>query len=213
MEEAISTSKTKDSSPYFSDVKQLSYTRKALSDARKTRGDAEEYDTKNLANGRPWLYGPLPLSRQGCRFELPMDVKILEKMTVVNYLTSYCIVSKRRKHLFKTIFTKADRDRDGIINSFELRQAILDLYSQSVNINYLEDILNLIDCQVDSVFDWKQFAAIAAFSERYLCICYQQSGELNVGQLPLEQTDFGGLKAKLEGCDIPTKLGKTLLLL
>lgn len=196
----------------FSDVSQLSFTRKGLNHMTRR---SEENETKKFkhTSRRPWLCGPLPLPRQGCRFELAMDIKLLENMTVVNYLTLFCIVSKRRRYLFKTIFTKADRDRDGLINSFELQQAILDLYSKSIGKDDLDDILNIIDCQVGSVFDWKQFAAIAAFSERYLCICYQQDGELNVRKQLLEQTDFGGIKAKLEGYCISPKLSKILLLL
>lgn len=194
----------------FSDVAQLTFDQNALSNMRRTN---EKNERRSLESRRPWLCGPLPLSRQGCRFELPMDIKTLEQLTVVNYLTLYCIVSSRRRHLFRNIFTKADRDHDGIINSFELRKAILDLYSQSISKDYLEDVMNLIDCKVESVFDWKQFAAIAAFSERYLCICYQQKEELHARKELLEQTDFSGLKTKLEGYHIAGNLTKILLLL
>ena len=104
----------------FSDVAQLTFDQNALSNMRRTN---EKNERRSLESRRPWLCGPLPLSRQGCRFELPMDIKTLEQLTVVNYLTLYCIVSSRRRHLFRNIFTKADRDHDGIINSFELRKA------------------------------------------------------------------------------------------
>ena len=178
-----------------------------------TNNNEQENKLRRLENRPPWLCGPSPLSRQGCRFQLPMDTKVLEQLTVVNYLTMYCVLSARRKHLFKTIFIKADRDHDGVINSFEIRKAILDLYCESIKRDYLEHILELVDCRPDSVFNIEQFAAIAAFSERYLCTRFHTKEEVNSNRELLEETDFGGLKAKLEGFRVPACLTQVLMLL
>ena len=192
----------------------VSVARGILSQMRKheeTAGDGrQEGDLKKRA---PWLRGPLPLSCEGCRFELPMDLKVLESLSVMIYLSNYCIVSSRRKYLFKTTFVKADTDLDGIINSYEIRQALLDLYSHSINNECLDDILDIIDCQIGSVFDRNQFAALSAFSERYLCKRYHTTKEINASKELLERTDFAGLKAKLEGYHIPPKLVRALLII
>lgn len=196
-------------------VQTVSLARHVLTHMRKH----EEISTQNLGEARnvnkrrPWLNGPLPLSCEGCRFELPMDLKILENFTVVRYLSNYCIISSRRKYLFKTTFVKADSDLDGIINSYELRQALLDLYSNSINNECLDDIIDIIDCQIGSVFEWKDFAVISAFSERYLCTRYQNKQEINSSKDLLEQTDFAGLQAKLEGYNIAPKLARALLVI
>ncbi len=185
-----------------------------LTDVRKHEETTSEKvcQARDLNKRRPWLDGPLPLSYQGCRFELPVDLKVLESLSVIKYLSNYCIVSSRRKYLFKTTFLKADGDLDGIINSYELRQALLDLYSNSIENECLDDILDIIDCQLGSVFDRIQFAAISAFSERYLCARYHYTKEISASKQLLEQTDFAGLKAKLEGYNIAPKLVRMLLI-
>lgn len=50
--------------------------------------------------------GRLALSKNICRFELPIDMKQFEIMTPANYLERYCKVSDRRKTLYKRIFDK-----------------------------------------------------------------------------------------------------------
>ena len=199
----------------FSNIAQtVSVARGILNQMRKheeTAGDGRQ--AQDLNKRTPWLSGPLPLSCEGCRFELPMDLKVLESLSVMTYLSNYCIVSSRRKYLFKTTFVKADRDLDGIINSYEIRQALLNLYCHSISNECLDDILDIIDCQIGSVFDRNQFSALSAFSERYLCKRYHTTKEINASKELLEQTDFAGLKAKLEGYNIPPKLVRALLII
>lgn len=198
------------------DIAQVSFPRDILIHLKKHENINAQNATHTAGDfnkRRPCLNGPLPLSSHGCRFELPMDLKILENLKVIHYLTNYCIVSTRRKYLFHKTFMKADHDLDGIINGYELRQALLDLYSNSVDHEHLDDILDIIDCQLENVFDRKQFAAISAFSERYLCARYLDKQERTASKELLEQTDFAGLKSKLEGCNIAPKLVRMLLLL
>ena len=200
----------------FSNIAQtVSVARGILNQMRKREEDTtgDRRQARDSKKRTPWLSGPLPLSCEGCRFELPMDLKVLEYLSVMTYLSNYCIVSSRRKYLFKTTFVKADSDLDGIINSYEIRQALLDLYSHSIENECLDDILDIIDCQIGSVFDRNQFAALSAFSERYLCKRYHTTKEINASKRLLEQTDFAGLKAKLEGYNIPPKLVRALLII
>jgi len=50
--------------------------------------------------------GRLALSRNACRFELPMDMKQLESMNPMTYLRYFCKINERRKALYKRIFDK-----------------------------------------------------------------------------------------------------------
>lgn len=50
--------------------------------------------------------GRLALSRNVCRFELPFDMKILEKIEPLDYLRKYCKISDRRKAFYKRVFDK-----------------------------------------------------------------------------------------------------------
>jgi hypothetical protein len=199
----------------FSNIAQtVPVARNILTHMRKHEAETTARDAgqaRNLKKRPPWLTGPLPISCEGCRFELPMDLKVLESFNVMKYLSNYCILTSRRKYLFKTIFLKADGDLDGIINSYEIRQALMDLYSNSISNECLDDILDIIDCQIGKLYDRNQFAAVSAFSERYLCTRYHTTQEINGSKQLLEQTDFAGLKAKLEGYNIPPKLVRALL--
>lgn len=58
-------------------------------------------DTKAISN-----IGRLALSKNVCRFELPIDMKQFEMMTPSTYLEKYCKVNDRRKNLYKRIFDK-----------------------------------------------------------------------------------------------------------
>lgn len=58
-------------------------------------------DTRAINN-----IGRLALSKNVCRFELPIDMKQFEVMTPSNYLEKYCKVNDRRRNLYKRIFDK-----------------------------------------------------------------------------------------------------------
>ena len=64
----------------------------------------------------PWQTGRMALSRRACRFEIPMDVFVLENMSPTEYLQQYCIVSKRRQAMYRRSFSKVDKDNDMKIN-------------------------------------------------------------------------------------------------
>ena len=57
----------------------------------------EEEENKRLKSdgAKSWLQGPYSLSRQSCRFELPMDMRILEELSPLQYVSKFCRVSGR----------------------------------------------------------------------------------------------------------------------
>lgn len=86
--------------------------------ALKIMGGLEEEESKRVTSdsNKAWLQGPHSLSRQSCRFELPMDMLVLEQLSPLQYVSQFCRVNSRRKTLFRHYFVKNDRDRDGVMN-------------------------------------------------------------------------------------------------
>ncbi|KAK3746273.1 hypothetical protein QZH41_016532, partial [Actinostola sp. cb2023] len=126
-------------------------------------------DARHKKEGmKPWLQGRLALSKQTSRFELPMDVKVLESMTAMEYLTKYCIISTRRKALYKHVFQKVDKDWDGIIGFRELEKGLREIHVDSIDVKQVRNIVEMIGADDNTKFNLKQFSAIAAFSERIL---------------------------------------------
>eukprot|EP00794_Sanderia_malayensis_P007353 gene7354-8172_t len=174
-----------------------------------------------MANAKPWLQGPLALSKESCRFELPMDVHILEKISLLQYLTNYCVVCSRRQQLYKQSFHKADKDRDGLLNTHELTETLINvIYVQPDAKKCLQEIIDMIRKEEspdgekkDLMVNFQCFKGIGAFLERMICwkmdkqsisdgVGWSHSNQRNA----LESTDFDGLKWKLKGCKINDNL-------
>lgn len=161
------------------------------------------------------LHGPLSLSRNSCRYELPMDMRVLEHLTPLQYSSHYCRLNSRRRTLFKHYFTKNDRDRDGLLNRRDLHNALRDLYAHSITSEQVKNILETLDIGQISSFDWQTFMGVAAFSERYLYHVFKDSvvDEGDEGRSILEETDFSALQWKLDGCKISKNMLKVLNML
>ena len=174
---------------------------------------------------KAWLQGPLALSKESCRFELPMDVCRLNKMRVLDYLKDFCVICSRRRQLYRQSFLRADKDRDGFLTLNELKDTLTNvIYVQSDAKACIEELLQLInegqtseldksEGQSEFKVDLRSFRGIAALLERMICwtmdkhnssdgIKWSQYDRRNT----LEQTDFDGLKSKLKGCNIDNKL-------
>lgn len=173
---------------------------------------------------KAWLQGPLALSKESSRFELPMDVGRLNNMPVLEYLKNFCVICSRRKQLYRQSFLRADKDRDGFLTLNELKDTLTNvIYVQSDAKTCVEELLQIInenemldknEGQGELKFDLHCFRGVAALLERMLCrkTDHQTGGDgMKWSQYDkrntLEQTDFDGLKWKLKGCgDINGKL-------
>ncbi|CAF5217097.1 unnamed protein product, partial [Rotaria magnacalcarata] len=76
------------------------------------------------------VIGPMPLSLQACRFELPYDLKLLENMTPLDYLSKYCRLSSRRQHQFKHVFNRF-RNRYYLFESSYLYSSIIAVHKEN----------------------------------------------------------------------------------
>ncbi|XP_031573515.1 uncharacterized protein LOC116307409 [Actinia tenebrosa] len=183
----------------------------------KTIGRLKEDESKRTRadNTKAWLQGPLSLSRKGCRFELPMDMKLLEKLTPLEYVSNYCRINSRRKTLFRHYFMKNDKDKDGNVNHRELLKALRELYAQSISVQQVNEILHSLGIEkMCKNVTLNMFLAIAAFSERYLYSFLNNTSEYQEEKRTvLEETDFGALRWKLEGCAVSDEMKNILCVL
>eukprot|EP00795_Rhopilema_esculentum_P015481 gene15481-6732_t len=123
---------------------------------------------QQLFGDQPWLLGRLSLSKETCRFELPMDVHILSRISPMDYVTRYTVISRRRRSLYKSTFQKNDKDRDGWISYKDLVKTVKDIHVNYIDENELDELTKILelDMSAESKYNISMFSGIAAFSER-----------------------------------------------
>ncbi|XP_071504894.1 uncharacterized protein [Diadema antillarum] len=159
--------------------------------------------TNRMLKQSEWLRGRIALSRRAARFELPMDVGELAEMTPVEYLSKYCIISHRRRALYKKAFSRADKDNDGKINRKELETAVLDALVDTIQADKVNLVLKFLGAERHPVYTSRFFAAFCALLERlyYKEFAKEDSSERKEEKEKeiLEEADFTGLDWKLQG--------------
>lgn len=152
-----------------------------------------------------WFY----LFFQACRFELPFDLKLLERLTPIDYLSKYCYLSSRRKYEFKRIFDKY-RNRNYQFESSNLYLSLADLHKQNLtqtNFNYLCQLIHLNNQSYQFTFDI--YAGILALFERIL-YKGQDDDDNNLTKDVIEKCDFYSLDRKFDGLNINETMKKLL---
>lgn len=151
--------------------------------------------------------GRLALSKGVCRFELPMDMKLLESMEPTYYLIHYCKINDRRKNFYKKVFDKykIKAEKEDYIDLALLEECLMDVHMKSITKTQYNMIMNLIHLQPKIQINLVLFQGIAALSERVL---YSDFVTDDTQDLPeyqkdkIECADFGSLKSKLDGIRI-----------
>ncbi|XP_022103851.1 translation initiation factor IF-2-like isoform X2 [Acanthaster planci] len=170
-----------------------------------------------LRRRQPWQQGRLALSRRACRFELPMDVHLLENMSPTEYLQKYCIVSKRRQAMYRRAFSKVDRSNSMKINKKEFNIAVLEALVDTVNTDQIQDALQLLEADNFTQFGPKLFCAICSLLERLHYSDYVTEDTIDqeslVAKERVEDADFLALDWKLDGCVINPSLKRLLYML
>ncbi|XP_040194332.1 uncharacterized protein LOC120927609 [Rana temporaria] len=148
------------------------------------------------------------------RFEIPMDIKLLENTTVHQYLKTYCRVCKRRQTFYKKFFDKYDRDKDGMLSIMETEAAVTDLYCNEIHPKQVKELI-AVTSEEDEMFDSKLFFALCALSERmfYSTFVTKDASELYSERQWVETADFSAINWKFEGCNINTSLKRLFRLL
>ncbi|KAM5180767.1 uncharacterized protein ACMZJ9_001324 [Mantella aurantiaca] len=148
------------------------------------------------------------------RFEIPMDIKLLENMTVHQYLKTYCRVCKRRLTFYKKFFDKYDRDKDGNLSIMETEGALNDLYCHEIHPKQVKELIAMTS-EEKEVCDAKLFFALCALSERmfYSTFVTEDASEFYSERQWVETADLSAINWKLEGCNIKESLQKLFRLL
>ncbi|XP_078404075.1 uncharacterized protein LOC144684318 [Cetorhinus maximus] len=106
------------------------------------------------------------LSKRSIRFDLPIDIRVLEGMSPTQYLSAHCRCDEDLTLLYKTAFIKQDKDRDGQINMKEMECALLFVYKfHEIHIQKLYSLTNINE---DFKMDLKLFIALACLMSRIL---------------------------------------------
>ncbi|XP_063812145.1 uncharacterized protein LOC135050001 isoform X2 [Pseudophryne corroboree] len=140
------------------------------------------------------------------RFEIPMDIKLLENMTVHEYLRNYCRVVKRRQMYYKKFFDKFDKDKDGVLSITEMESALNDVFRE-IHPGQVKNLLTLTS-ENNDVFDSKLFFSMCALSERmfYSTPVSEDTSETYTEKQWVESADFSAINWKFDGCNIDKTL-------
>ncbi|XP_074643243.1 uncharacterized protein LOC141900312 [Tubulanus polymorphus] len=174
--------------------------------------DKSTFDIKKLTS-QGAVTGRLALSKQSCRFELPMDMRKLETMSPQEYLREYCVISSRRNTLYSKIFMKNKDGKIGVLTPKDLEKALKDVLINSITAEQMNYMFDLIQIDEDSKIDQKLFSGIAALAERLL---YQKFVTEDTVDLPdhqkerIESADFCALNWKFHGVNVNPFVEKIL---
>jgi hypothetical protein len=150
---------------------------------------------------------------QGCRFELPSDLKLLENLTPLEYLSKYCRLSSRRNYQFKRIFEKY-RNNQFRCESSNLYTSITDIHSETFTRSQYDYLCQLINLGNEPhQFSFETFAGILALCERILYNSSQFRSSLDDHDLAkdtLEKCDFDSLDRKFDGLIISDTMKRLL---
>ncbi|KAE8622590.1 hypothetical protein XENTR_v10005302 [Xenopus tropicalis] len=171
-------------------------------------GLKELYEYENNRQREPGLPVRMGLSNKISRFEIPVDIKVLEDLTAQDYLRTYCRVCKRRQLYYKKFFDKFDKDRDGALSSQATEDALKHLYFNEISSSQVKDLMSLIKAKEDTKLDCMLFSSLCALSERlfYTTLVTEDTGSATNKRQWLEAADFSGMSWKYAGCNIDETL-------
>ncbi|CAH2219882.1 FK506-binding 5-like isoform X1 [Pelobates cultripes] len=172
--------------------------------------DLHEYESNRQKNHKVAVR--MGLSNRISRFEIPMDMKLLESITVQEYLRQYCHVCKRRQKYYKDFFDKFDKDKDGLLSLMETECALNNLYFNEIHPRQVKDLMTKIAAEENSKFDPELFFALCALSERlfYATFVTEDTTDKYTEKQWLETADLSAITWKFAGFNINTTL-KNLL--
>ncbi|XP_053955001.1 uncharacterized protein LOC128861115 [Anastrepha ludens] len=179
---------------------------------------------------------PRKLSKSAARFDVPLDPKLLEDMTVLEYLSQYVWVSSQRKQLFKRVFLQylttelieteeaadvnllksngnVDEDSLPVLNEYVERKIPMNCIAKA-----LEDVLEFYGTEKNisemlRLLDYEKETSSKEINFRTWCGIVSFAERLALENPSgsdscdeLEKVDFGSLEERLENFDIQENL-------
>ncbi|KAK3747884.1 hypothetical protein RRG08_007741 [Elysia crispata] len=161
----------------------------------------------------PWLPDRLAISSRPCRFELPMDFRDLESMSVREYLMKYCKIPRHRQTHYQRLFDRHKSRVTGTLTIQEMESCLLTVLLDSVELPDLKALLRCLRISSDTFVDLRLFSVICAVAERILYINYlgANRSQPGVSRGYLESADFCNLEWKLRDLRIDPYFRRLLM--
>ncbi|XP_078484311.1 uncharacterized protein LOC100186521 [Ciona intestinalis] len=182
---------------------------------------------KEKIKNQPWLFGRMALSRNICRFWIPIDVRELEGLSPAQYLSKYCVITKRRFKLYSQAFERQLQKRKTKDTSVEVKttldikeceRALRDVHSNCINdeqVSHVRDLVCINNkdtkgnvARINSAL----FCQVCALTERlfYSHFVTEDNDDETSQKQRIEDADFDGLEWKLRGVAITKELRRLL---
>ncbi|XP_037815934.1 uncharacterized protein LOC119606475 [Lucilia sericata] len=173
---------------------------------------------------------PRKFSKSATRFDVPMDLKSVEKMSVFHYLSQYVWVSRQRKQIYKRIFLKylktsleqqdpppaltAETEisfplpdyQERYMNIKFLYQAledVLEFYGTEENIKRVLDLIKYEELkESEQLINFRSWCGLVAFAERLALDDPSCTDSCD----ELEKSDFNSLELRIKAFKIPDNL-------
>lgn len=117
----------------------------------------------------------------------------------MKYLSTYCVVPRKRRQLFFKVFTKY-RGTENHLTFQTLPKALKDVFGEPIEAAVLETMYTFSEVGPDSLIELPVFVGLAAMTERFLC--QKIPLENGVTKDRVEEMDFSDLNFYLRDIQI-----------
>ncbi|XP_076346119.1 uncharacterized protein LOC143244755 isoform X2 [Tachypleus tridentatus] len=161
-------------------------------------------------------------SKQACRFELPINMKILESkwmyklhsvaLRPLTYLVKYCKVDPIKRQSSRKVYNKHCKiNIEDSLKPHHLKAALEDSFGCLLSSETMNKLQTLAGWTEKTVIDEITYIVIAALLERMLCDEIKEPNLMKINRRhEIEVADFSKLKIKLQDVKISENL-KNLL--
>ncbi|XP_076346120.1 uncharacterized protein LOC143244755 isoform X3 [Tachypleus tridentatus] len=151
-------------------------------------------------------------SKQACRFELPINMKILETLRPLTYLVKYCKVDPIKRQSSRKVYNKHCKiNIEDSLKPHHLKAALEDSFGCLLSSETMNKLQTLAGWTEKTVIDEITYIVIAALLERMLCDEIKEPNLMKINRRhEIEVADFSKLKIKLQDVKISENL-KNLL--
>ncbi|XP_050296672.1 uncharacterized protein LOC126736387 [Anthonomus grandis grandis] len=165
-------------------------------------------------NADLWITLPRTFTRLSARFELPLDSRLLSKISPIEYARDHVSISSERKLLFNCIFDKFKMEAD-LENEYErklsgesLQEALNLLMGRPMKSDEALTFRSLIGWEDTDVMDFRTFCGVAAVCERIMApsYCPRLPDRQDDPCHEIEVADFDLLERKIRGQNIDERL-------
>uniref|UniRef100_A0A1B6E6S1 Uncharacterized protein n=1 Tax=Clastoptera arizonana TaxID=38151 RepID=A0A1B6E6S1_9HEMI len=123
-----------------------------------------------------WLSLPRTFSRQSARFELPLDKRVLNTMTPIEYVQKHVAITSGRRLLYNRVFNRhkkeIDEDEEDVdvnerkLSGMKMIIALGEVMGRPMSQDEAQEFQNLVGWKNDDWLDFRTWCGICALCER-----------------------------------------------